>query len=200
MTAMPEAQTKAAPGQLAFIQALVNTQYGQARRAHRDVSNPEQLRCWLVEQHLLADGVPVSEGDFRRIIQVREALRSFLRRNTDSDDTSFQVEMLNTLASNAPLTVRFRREGLPTLEPDIPGVDGVIASLVGMVFTAMIDGTWGRLKVCRNERCQEAFYDTSKNGSGVWCSMTVCGSRAKARLYRQRHSSQTKEASSLEIT
>jgi hypothetical protein len=58
--------------------------------------------------------------------------------------------------------VRFQHDGLPVLEPDIAGVDGVIARLIGIVFTAMIDGTWERLKVCRNERCQKAFYDTSK--------------------------------------
>ena len=195
MTAMPEEQTKVAPGQLAFIQALVNTQYGQARHAHREVNNPEQLRSWLVENHLLVDGFPVTEGDFRRIIQVREALRSFLRRNTDSDSPPLHVELLNTLASNAPLTVRFQRDGLPGLEPDIAGVDGVIASLLGIVFTAMIDGTWRRLKVCRNERCQKAFYDSSKNCSGAWCSMAGCGSRLKARVYRQRHTNQTKRTS-----
>lgn len=191
MTTMSEEQSKAAPGQLALIQALVNTRYGQARRAHVELTTPEQLRAWLVAHGLLPDGLPISEGDFRRVLQLREALRSFLRMNTDSEDAAGQVELLNTLASNAPLTVRFQHDGLPVLEPDIAGVDGVIAHLVGIVFTAMIDGAWERLKVCRNERCQKAFYDTSKNHSGAWCSMTGCGSRFKARVYRQRHSTET---------
>ncbi|MEO8970525.1 MAG: CGNR zinc finger domain-containing protein [Ktedonobacteraceae bacterium] len=193
MTTMSEEQNKAAPGQLALIQALVNTRYGQARRAHAELTTPEQLRAWLVLQQLLTDGLPISEGDFRRVLQVREALRSFLRMNTNFEDPAVQVELLNTLASNAPLTVRFQHDGLPVLEPDIAGVDGVIAHLVGIVFTAMIDGTWERLKVCRNERCQKAFYDTSKNRSGAWCSMTGCGSRFKARVYRQRHITETKD-------
>ena len=94
--------------------------------------------------------------------------------------------MLNRLASNAPLTVRFQHDGLPTLEPDIAGVDGALARLLGIVFTAMTDGTWLRLKACRNDRCQKAFYDTSKNRSGAWCSMAGCGSRFKARAYRHR--------------
>ena len=29
------------------------------------------------------------------------------------------------------------------------------------MFTVITDGTWARLKTCRNERCQKAFYDTS---------------------------------------
>lgn len=188
--AKSEDQNTAAPGQLSLIQTFVNTQYGHTKRLHIELTNPEQLRTWLVAHHLLADGQPITEGDFRRVLQVREALRALLRMNNDSEDASLQTELLNTLASNAPLTVRFQNHGLPALEPDISGADGVIARLIGIVFTSMIDGTWERLKVCRNERCEKAFYDTSKNHSGAWCSMTGCGSRSKARVYRQRHASQ----------
>ena len=31
------------------------------------------------------------------------------------------------------------------------------------------------------------IYDASKNQSGRWCSMTVCGTPHNARAYRQRH-------------
>ena len=67
MTTMHEEQSKAAPGPLALVQALVNTQYGQGRRAHVELTNPEQLRAWLVAHRLLADGTPVTQGDFRRV-------------------------------------------------------------------------------------------------------------------------------------
>lgn len=189
---MSEEQSKVAPGQLALIQALVNTQYGQGRRAHVELTSPEQLRGWLVAHGLLADGTPVTEGDLRRVFRLRETLRGLLRANNEieMDETEVLVstiEELNHLASNAPLTVRFQHDGLPTLEPDIAGVDGAIARLVGIVFTAMADDTWTRLKACRNEPCQKAFYDTSKNRSGTWCSMAGCGSRLKARAYRGRH-------------
>jgi predicted RNA-binding Zn ribbon-like protein len=186
MTTIHEEQSKTAPEPLALVQAFVNTQYGQARRAHTELTNPEQLRAWLVAHGLLADGTPVTEGDFRRVLLLREALRSLLRANNETEMLASQVEVLNHLASNAPLTVRFHHDGLPTLEPDIAGVDGTLACLVGIVFTAMTNGTWGRLKACRNDRCQKAFYDTSKNRSGAWCSMARCGSRLKASAYRHR--------------
>jgi len=186
MSTIDEDLSKAAPGPLALVQALVNTQYGQGRRAHVDLTSPEQLRAWLVAHRLLPDGTPVSEGDFRRVLQLREALRSLLGANNGQVTPASQIDVLDRLASNAPLTVRFQHEGAPALEPDIAGVDGAIARLVGIVFTAMTDGTWARLKTCRNERCQKAFYDTSKNRSGAWCSMAGCGSRFKARAYRHR--------------
>ena len=147
----------------------------------------EPCCAWLVAHNLLADGIAVTEGDFRRVLLLREALRSLLRANNDAGVLAAQVEVLNHLASNTPLTVRFQHDGLPTLEPDISGVEGALARLVGIVFTAMTNGTWVRLKACRNDRCQKAFYDTSKNRSGAWCSMAVCGSRLKARAYRHRH-------------
>jgi predicted RNA-binding Zn ribbon-like protein len=188
MTIMDEEQNKAAPGPLALVQAFVNTQYGQQRRAYVKLTSPEELRAWLVAHDLLADGTPVTEGDFRRVLLLREALRSLLRANNETGMLASLVEVLNHLASNAPLMVRFHHDGLPTLEPDIAGVDGALARLVGIVFTAMMDGTWARLKACRNDRCQKAFYDTSKNRSGAWCSMAGCGSRLKARAYRHRRS------------
>jgi predicted RNA-binding Zn ribbon-like protein len=49
---------------------------------------------------------------------------------------------------------------------------------------AMLDGTWSRLKACRE--CRWAFYDHSRNGAGSWCSMAVCGSRVKQRAYHAR--------------
>ena len=186
MSTIDEDLSKAAPGPLALVQALVNTQYGQGRRALVELKSPEQLRAWLVAHRLLADGTPVTQGDFRRVLLLREALRSLLRANNEREMPASPVDVFNRLASNAPLTVRFRHEGAPALEPDIAGVDGAIARLVGIVFTAMTDGTWARLKACRNDRCQKAFYDTSKNRSGAWCSMAGCGSRLKAHAYRHR--------------
>ncbi len=185
-----EEQSRVAPGQLALIQDFVNTRYGNKRHAHVELTTPEQLRVWLVAHGLLADGIPVTEGDLRRVVHLREALRSYLRVNSGFENPAIQDELLNHLASNAPLTVRFHRDALPTLEPDLSGIDGSLARLIGIVFTAMIDGTWVRLKVCRNEPCQKAFYDTSKNRSGAWCSMTGCGSRLKARAYRRRKKTQ----------
>lgn len=54
---------------------------------------------------------------------------------------------------------------------------------------AEAEGTWGRLKACRNEDCLWIFYDAPKNRSGRWCNMDVCGARHKMRAYRQRRSS-----------
>ena len=62
-----------------------------------------------------------------------------------------------------------------------------------IVVDAMGVGTWSRLKPCRSHGCQWLFYDHSINRSGSWCTrmrwctMSVCGNRSKARVYRRRH-------------
>ena len=62
----------------------------------------------------------------------------------------------------------------------------VVAPIVAIVYEAMVDGTWERLKACPADDCHWAFYDHSKNRSGTWCTMDVCGNRAKVRAYRER--------------
>lgn len=203
----PATQRQEMPPALAHVLAFVNTRYGGERHQHREVETPEQLQTWLRERELLNAGEPVTEGDFRRAIAFREALRTLLHANTERDqrftdagtvagDASSTpsiadaVELLNATGRSAPLRVRFRSDGNATLEPDLAGVDGVIARLLADVVLAMADGTWTRLKACRNVRCGRAFYDTSKNHSATWCAMAACGNRLNASAYRRRRKQQ----------
>lgn len=175
---------KVLPESLALIEEIVNTHYGPRRPDEWQSS--AQTRAWLIEHQLLAPHLPLTQGDQRRLLEVREALRNLLRSNSGASMTSEQIETLNHFAAHAPSIVQFCRDGQAHLVPDIEGVDGVISQLMSNTFTAMQDDTWIRLKICRNEPCRKAFYDNSKNHSGTWCSMATCGSRRKARNYRER--------------
>jgi predicted RNA-binding Zn ribbon-like protein len=72
--------------------------------------------------------------------------------------------------------------GVVTVMTDGDALDRIVAIALG----AMVDGSWGRLKACRN--CRWSFYDRSPNRSGTWCSMQLCGNRKKTRAYRKRQS------------
>ncbi|MFD8340472.1 CGNR zinc finger domain-containing protein [Streptomyces solisilvae] len=62
-----------------------------------------------------------------------------------------------------------------------------VASLTAIeVLKAQLDGSWGRIKTCRNPRCAVAFFDRSRNNSGVWHSVKVCGNAVNLRAYRAR--------------
>jgi predicted RNA-binding Zn ribbon-like protein len=71
----------------------------------------------------------------------------------------------------------------------VPAGAGSRAALTRLLMIgaeAATAGTWARLKVCSADDCQWAFYDRSPTHSGCWCSMQICGSRAKSRAYRSR--------------
>lgn len=51
----------------------------------------------------------------------------------------------------------------------------------------LTEGDLARVKECGGpDGCGWLFYDTSKNGSRRWCSMSGCGSQAKMRRYHAR--------------
>lgn len=181
-----------APGALALVQAFVNTiEFEQNGQHQEELRTPDDLRAWLHTHGLLEDSGAPDERDLRRARDVREALRALLLANNGASIDAAAVATLNHAADAACLVVRFGPDGHSRLEPSVPGVAGALGRLLAIVNTAMTDGTWPRLKACRSHTCQWAFYDTSKNRSGAWCNMAVCGCRSKARTYRQRRRRET---------
>ena len=180
-----EAATRApAPGRLRLVEAFVNTNDVES---HRDtLATPEGLSGFLTAAGLLEPGAPVSDLDQARAIAVREALRALLLHNNGAPVAPEAADVLSEVAARSGLRPRFDAGGSSRLEPSVAGVDAALGRIVAVVHAAMADGSWPRLKACLAESCQWAFYDHSKNRSGKWCTMAVCGSRSKVRAYRAR--------------
>jgi predicted RNA-binding Zn ribbon-like protein len=178
-------QTKPAPGELEVLRSFVNTY--DLEDETDDIATPDALRDWLAERGLLARTERLDEQDVRQARSVREALRSLLLANNGFDVDPRALETMNSAARGAEVVVSFGDAGTPQLSPIRPGFQGALGRLLGVAFRSMADGTWSRLKACPAHDCEWAFYDASKNRSGVWCKMEVCGNRAKARSYRERH-------------
>ena len=184
---MEPGQRAPAPGALRLLQQFINTY--NIERAHIGLPNeefalPADLRRWLVKHALVPSGAHIRAVDVRRAQAVREALRRLVLAHSGRPIDSTAVSVLNRLARDARLVVRLRRDGEMRLESRAPGLMGALGRLLAAAFMAEIDGTWQRLKACR--RCHWAFYDHSKNRSGRWCVMSICGNRMKARAYRSR--------------
>jgi predicted RNA-binding Zn ribbon-like protein len=43
-----------------------------------------------------------------------------------------------------------------------------------------------RIRRCQHPACVLWFFDTTRNGTGRWCSMAGCGNRAQARRHYDR--------------
>lgn len=177
---------EAAPGPLALVQAFVNTAASEGDRRWEAIGDPDSLRSWLGRRGLLAEDGPVGEADVGRALELREALRALLAANNGREVPAPAVATLNGMAGRAGLVVRFRADGRAAPVPTSGGTAGALGGILAAVQAGMGDGTWGRLKACRNGACGWAFYDRSRNRSGSWCSMDVCGNRTKTRAYRRR--------------
>lgn len=185
-----------APPPLDLVQAFVNTRaiHHDERFAHDDLSSPAALAAWW-QRHMALDGaLPVTTVDLEMALAVREGLRGLLARNNDSADEqdARAVERLDAVAAALPLRVAFDATGEAGIVPVGTGpAREVLAGLLVRTVQAQTDGSWSRLKVCRAADCREAFYDVSRNRSRTWCSMSLCGTRAKHRSFvdrrRNRH-------------
>jgi predicted RNA-binding Zn ribbon-like protein len=178
------AKQQHAPGDLEAVRAFVNSvDYEDAKEA---LADPASLVRWLAERGLIEPDTKATAADLRRAIDVREALRAEMRANNGGDHAPDATETLRRAARRAKVALEFDAGGAH-LEPQAGGVDGALGRLLGRVHAAQHDGTWSRLKACPRDTCRWAFYDNTKNASGVWCNMRTCGNRAKAKAYRARH-------------
>ncbi|MEJ1229989.1 MAG: CGNR zinc finger domain-containing protein [Galbitalea sp.] len=77
-------------------------------------------------------------------------------------------------------------DGTLRLAPRGTGSDWLASAIWAEVLLAQQAGTLRRLKLCRNEGCGSAFYDRSRNLSGVWHDVHSCGNAANLRASRAR--------------
>jgi predicted RNA-binding Zn ribbon-like protein len=174
---------KTAPGALELVQRFINSV--DLESGEDELGGPDELRAWLVERDLIGRDDAVTQADFRRALDVREGLRALLMANNGMARDDERVERLDRAAARAGVRVRFQT-GEPRLAPEASGVDGAIGRLMAIVAGSVEQGTWRRLKACPRDVCHWAFFDHSKNRSGRWCQMEVCGNIEKARAFRER--------------
>ncbi len=169
------------------LQDFVNT--NDIEGGNDALGTPQQLRDWLVAAGALERGGRVTPEEHARTLAVREGLRALGRANNGEPLDAHLVAAMNAAGTVLPLVADVTDSATWRLAPAGRGVDGFLAGLLGTLVNAIADGSWSRVKACRNDTCRWLFYDQSRNRSGTWCTMAICGSRIKARAYRARRRS-----------
>ena len=171
---------QAAPAPLRLVQRFVNTV--DLERGHDWLATVSELEEWFAE---MGRECKVTRTDLRRSRELREALRGLLvATNARQPFRSEDCEVVNGVVARARLTLELDASGEVVLEPRASGAHAALGEIAAIVLRALLDGTFSRLKACRN--CRWAFYDYSRNRAARWCSMTLCGNRLKTRRYRAR--------------
>ncbi|MFF9349619.1 CGNR zinc finger domain-containing protein [Streptomyces sp. NPDC014734] len=162
-----------APGALALIESLVNTLDIETGADTLDTADGRAA-------------FGLAETDLPDARALREALRAACLAHAGhrpADDAA--PSPLDRLLAGAPLRVTVDAAGAASLRP-VTEPAGLTARVAVAIAAAVADGTWARLKACEAEDCRWVYYDRSPAGRRRWCSMAVCGARAKMRTYRAK--------------
>jgi predicted RNA-binding Zn ribbon-like protein len=179
-----------APGRLELLQRFVNSYNHDFPPEWDRIGTPEKAQAWLRQKRLVAPGDRISDADVIRLRELREAIRALAIANQEGRPAAAATDVIRRVSRTSQLSVAIDDTARTALEPTRRGVDGAVATLLGILHETQLTGHWSRLKGCR--QCGYAFFDRSKNRSAAWCAMSICGNRTKNRAYYRRRRSSTR--------
>jgi predicted RNA-binding Zn ribbon-like protein len=151
--------------------------HGEKRVAADHLTSVADLSSWLAAHDLVAAEQQLGPADLAAAVALRSALREALAPDAEDDRAAPAL-------AGFPLRLAPDESGRLRIAATsgVPGLDPIVET----VAAGVAGGGWNRLKLCAAADCRWAFYDTSRNGGGRWCTMAACGNRNKTRAYRRR--------------
>ena len=177
-----------APGGFALVQELLNTRPAMAHGA--DLLNTVDDAQWWVTDALgvwaHVSGLPgptllLSAGDLRSMRRLRAAFEYVVLAGSNPEPAGALLPPADVQVSLVP-----DGAGWVRVVPAGRGVRWLASALWAEALLAQQAGFWPRLKLCNNPACRAAFFDTSRNNSGVWHDVSTCGNTANLRAFRER--------------
>ena len=126
-------------------------------------------RSWLGAQGLDGFLGPEDPRELEHVRELRDDLRALASGERGGQAQQVDIQVALSVEGHVELSAR-------------TGVGLIAAAAAKVAIEQRLD----RVKICPADDCRWAFYDTSRNRSRHWCSMEVCGNRAKARAHRER--------------
>jgi len=171
-----------APGGVALVQDFLNT---KAIEDHPDLlADPVLAQSWLTtavrawsttrgDEELPPTLTPT---DVTKLRALRATIAGLITEDVGGSPGIGSVSASFALSDSGDVR----------LEPAGSGWRWLASALWGEILLSQQTGTWRRLKRCHNPDCRSTFYDRSKNNSGVWHDVKVCGNAANLRASRAR--------------
>ncbi|WP_049575791.1 CGNR zinc finger domain-containing protein [Nocardiopsis sp. SBT366] len=158
---------------------LVNTRWIDGGVPHDLLDTLDGLAQWLRESDL-APRFEAGPQTLGHLLHARDALARLL---DDPGEPHATADLNAVLAHGRVIRLLSEGHSASTVEFDAPEW--------GPAWTAAADfldlrARPDRIRGCANPACVLHFFDTSKNGTRRWCSMSGCGNRAKAARHHAR--------------
>ncbi|GAB2578355.1 CGNR zinc finger domain-containing protein [Streptomyces capparidis] len=168
------------PASAVLVEAFANTL--DVDEGTDALADPRGLAAWLEARGLLGPADAVGPEEHVMGVRLRDGIRELLGVGVgDTPDPRRVAEADEVLRA---LPVRVALGAAPLLpDPGLPPARRALAALAVAWSELVTTGDAARLKRCAEHSCAWVFWDVSKNRSRRWCSMRVCGNRAKARRF-----------------
>ncbi|GAA2739743.1 CGNR zinc finger domain-containing protein [Kitasatospora cinereorecta] len=141
-------------------------------------------RIWLASAGL-AERCPADEASLRAVRTAREALGALVADGAQERPAAYAA--LNGVLAHGRLLHRLAAAG-PERDVEVDEPEWLAAWLAADDYLDLLDQGAHRIKACAHPTCILHFFDTSQNGRRRWCSMAVCGNRAKAARHYEKAS------------
>ncbi|MCU1680665.1 MAG: hypothetical protein JWQ81_1404 [Amycolatopsis sp.] len=179
-----------APGSFALVQDLLNTLSAGKPRKDDLLAELDSARSWLdlalAEWSQAVDRdapeIDLDEPGREQLLAVRDQLHVLIGGAQPTAELDGSVPVFDS--ADARLFVD--ADGLVRVEPSGTGWQRLVSLILIETLDAQRANQWRRLKACRNSRCGVTFFDRSKNNSGAWHDVRVCGNVANVRAHRAR--------------
>jgi predicted RNA-binding Zn ribbon-like protein len=152
--------------------------------AYVELVTPEER----AQLRLEADSHPGSaRAAHRRALALREALYEIFAEA--QDPSAGPLELINDELQRAlaAMTLVGDRDGGYQRSWDAaPAAERLFGPIMQSALDLLTGPHRRRVRECAGDGCGWLFLDTSKAGRRRWCSMAICGNRAKAQRHRQR--------------
>jgi predicted RNA-binding Zn ribbon-like protein len=124
------------------------------------------------------------------IAEFRDKLRASVDKlsKTGSIDQA-DIDLTNNVLKQGGRFVELRRAAngfTKRLDLDLTDAKKITVPIAESFVDLLCYGNLDYLRKCENPQCVLYFYDTTKNHKRRWCSMAVCGNRAKANKFYQK--------------
>ncbi|MGI5170025.1 CGNR zinc finger domain-containing protein [Spirillospora sp. CA-253888] len=159
---------------------LVNTRWIEDGTRHDLLESVDGLAIWLRTAGL-DDRAAADLATLKAVVETREILLALLERGSAPE----AVDSFNRVLAHGALHYRLGPDG----PEDHPRADDPVwlpSWLAAADYLRLMSESPDRVKPCAHPNCVLYFHDTTKNGTRRWCSMAVCGNRAKAARHYER--------------
>jgi predicted RNA-binding Zn ribbon-like protein len=138
---------------------------------------------WSAATALPVPEVVLDADGLQGLRAFRKDLREVMTRAHDAaPGTRSAAPVLHSAAA----ALQLAPDGSVRFQPQETGQQALVTLVLAALYEGQLAGTRMRLKTCRNPQCPLAFYDRSRNASGVWCSVRICGNAINLRAHRER--------------